>query len=251
MVPGTTGAGGVGRPTSDTKTENAQQSPNGFGGYLGNVKHFFETLKPLSDLLSSWALVIVGFFGVRIALGSLAAIRDQVGSSRVAADAAMASAEAAKASIEIATRSAELAENALHLTERADILVRAVEISTYPALSPESVICIVFKNYGPTRGSRVRITSRLILPDQIGIEESPLPSSVLGAGDTLCSGFAPMTRWAPQEMFLGIREGRVPLRFETEAVYFDVFGRRHHTKCSGMFMPIGCSFSHDENQEAD
>jgi hypothetical protein len=54
-----------------------------------------------------------------------------------------------------------------------------------------------------------------------------------------------------EETFLGVFAGKIPLRFEVEIIYFDVFDNRHYTKASGVFMPEVCAFRIDDNQEAD
>jgi hypothetical protein len=88
----------VGQPTSEAEKHNTHQPLSGLQSCLEKAKYFLGYVKPVSDLLSSWALVLIGAIGAYIALGSLAAIRDQVESGYIAANAAKAGAEAAKTS---------------------------------------------------------------------------------------------------------------------------------------------------------
>ena len=182
---------------------------------------------------SNWAVVLVGIAAGLMAYRSLGIIGRQT---------------------EAAVRAAELAENALHLTERADILVAGVPISTHPEFNGESVIAIVFKNFGRTRGNRVETNVRLLYVPEIELLNGgprPTLAAVLGAGDTLTSTFQPMRKCLNKATFGRIIGEDLVLRFEAEVVYFDVFDKRHRTKCSGTFMPNNCSFRIDANQEAD
>jgi hypothetical protein len=197
-----------------------------------------------------------------LALKTLSAIKEQariarigLHATRVAASAATVSAKAARESADTARATAELAETALHLTERADILIDGVTVSTSPAFTGDTVFRIVFKNFGRTRGNRVEISSRLLFVPEIKlIVEDNRPkilAAVLGAGKTLTSAFQFMRECLTEETFERIAQGELVLRFEAEVLYFDVFDKRHHTKCSGTFMPEACGFRVDANQEAD
>jgi hypothetical protein len=148
---------------------------------------------------------------------------------------------------------ADTAKRALEVTERADILVQAVPISTYPAFNGESVISIVLKNCGRTRGNRVVVDMGLVFVPEIEQipAEQPIVEAVLGAGDTMPVAFQPPRRCWTKETVGRIIDGGLTLRFEAEVVYFDVFDKRHRTKCSGAFDPGTCSFRIDANQEAD
>lgn len=174
--------------------------------------------------------------------------------TRIATSAATVGANAARESADTAARAAALAERALLLTERADVLVDAVPISTYPVFDADSVIKVVYKNFGRTRANRAQATTRLI-PVGVNLVEPDAPSeifaAIIGAGDTLPISFYPMRSWLNAETFIKIRDGEIARRFTTEIFYFDIFDKGHHTKCSGVFMPGTCSFRIDDDQEAD
>jgi hypothetical protein len=234
-LPPTADAGRIDKPTARNQTEEPKQKTN---------QIWEEVLLP--ETWANWALVIVGIVAARIALKTLGAIQRQVAANEVSAD-------AAKTSADTAARQAELAEKALHLTERADILIDAVSISTYPDFTPESEIKICFKNYGRTRGHDIRANVRLFVPDMenSATEAAPLPTTVVGAGDTYICGFQPLRDWLTGETYYGICNGQIPLRFEAQVVYSDVFGRPHSSRYSGVFRWESSSFRMDRDQEAD
>jgi hypothetical protein len=174
---------------------------------------------------------------LRVAQNSLVSLRQYVGLTEKLAESARAS--------------ADTATQALHLTERADILVSAAGMHEGPNFHSESIPCITFRNYGRTRGDRVDITCHMIVPDQTSSAERSIPSAVLGAGAAQTVSFDKMSCWMKQETFLGICAGETQLRFEAEVTYFDVFGKRHRAKASGIFIPETCGFRMDANQEAD
>lgn len=243
-------ASGVNEPPSRNETNPAREKTD---------QVWKKALTP--ETWPNWALVIVGGFAAYAAIRTLRAIKEQariarigLKATRVATSAATVSAKAARESADTATRAAELAEKTLHLTERADMLINAVPISTYPEFNADSVIHIVFKNFGRTRASRVEVTSQLFLVgiELAGTDAQPLPvAAAVGPGADLGVSFQPMHKWLNLETFEKICNGEIVLRFEAEAVYFDVFDKRHHTRCSGTFMPEHRAFGIDSNQEAD
>ena len=77
VSPGASPSGSVEKPASHTKTNDANQRGDSFEKFLQNLKKQFENFKPLSDILSAWALVLVGCGGVYAAIRTLRAIEGQ------------------------------------------------------------------------------------------------------------------------------------------------------------------------------
>jgi hypothetical protein len=212
----------------------------------------FPDLKDISDMLAGWALVVVGFFGVRIALRTLRAIENQVGSNQQSAEAALRQAVTAEEQTASAIRATELSERTILLTQRADVLVDGFKISTYPKLRNDSVLSLRVKNFGSTRANNVDIIAKIFNPDAAGpVPMNPLHSTVLGASDDMACSFQAIGEWTTSDTFRRISEGLVVLRFEAEIRYSDVFGKPHVTKCSGVFRPEICAFVMDADTEAD
>jgi hypothetical protein len=234
----------------DTKRDEATASGNSsdvpslllvlFSGILAFVAYLqWRSMERQVTIMERQTGIIDG--SLRVAQDSLVSLRQYVGLTEKLA-------ESAKASAETATQ-------ALHLTERADILIEAVTVSSYPEFTGDTVFRVVFKNFGRTRGIRVEIKSRLLfVPEMKLILKDDRPktlAAVLGPGKTLKSAFQFVRDTLTQETFDMIASGKVALRFEAEIAYFDVFGKPHHTKASGTFMPEHCRFRVDANQEAD
>jgi len=181
---------------------------------------------------SNWALFIAAVAATCIAIKSLGVIKRQT--------------------LE-AIGAGTLAKDALHLTERADILVCRVTMSTHPKFTGDTIIRIIFKNFGRTRANRVQMNGKLLFVPEIEvIQKGPeIVAAVLGAGATRPIAFQPFRASMTEETLDRIVRETLLLRFEAEVIYFDVFQKRHRTKCSGTFMPDPCIFRLDANQEAD
>jgi hypothetical protein len=146
-----------------------------------------------------------------------------------------------------AKRSAEFAELAVKTSERADVLLDAAGLSTGRDLSPQSRVQLIFKNYGRTRANDVRFDLRVTIPDTPDGSTLPLPPTPIGAGGRQTVTFQMFTEWVSKESFEGIRLGTIAMRFTGTVQYFDMFGERHITRCSGTFHHKAGAFMVDEN----
>jgi hypothetical protein len=151
-----------------------------------------------------------------------------------------------------AIRAGRLAEEALHLTERADILVESITLSspgTAPnTMSAQTVIKIVFKNFGRTRADEMHLRFWLGVPGAAPAPEPPRIPTVLGNGDTHPMPFPRIGECVNEITFRRILAGEIPLQFTGEVTYRDVFGLNHKTVCAGTFRPQPLGFDVDRNE---
>jgi hypothetical protein len=129
--------------------------------------------------------------------------------------------------------------DAVRLTQRADVLLDGIGISTHPqALGPLSEIAVVFKNYGTTRASAVRLDVWLNFADIQGTPEQDGPIVVIGPGETQRKRFEALHLSMDQKTADGIVSGEIPLTLIGSATYCDVFGKRHRTLCEGRYRAV-------------
>lgn len=126
--------------------------------------------------------------------------------------------------------------DAVRLTQRADVLIHSVDISTYPnPLTPATKISVIFKNYGPTRASNLRLEAALEYDDIRGLPQRERIPITLAAGENQVITFDPMGMHMKAETAQAIADGTAPFTFVAEATYFDVFGKKHHTLDRGSY----------------
>jgi hypothetical protein len=163
----------------------------------------------------------------------------------------------------IAYRAFEHERDAVRRTQRADLLF--YETSLIPRTKPsrltkDTELGLIFKNFGPTRASQVKLTinieiegfSQLIPDPRSVIDESPeLPRTVVGTGDTVQASFAQLGRLYSEDAIALASKGDRTLRYVATAEYTDVFGKGHHTICKGVYYGPVSGFVVLENNDAD
>jgi len=142
-------------------------------------------------------------------------MREALGTTKAAADAATRSAETA-------TSSAEVAERTMRLTERADVLVDSVEL-TNPQILIGSNVLLRLRNYGRTRANSMQVDCHYGLRGS-GIQDGfqpgfvgKRPIYVLGGGAELS-----FTTRHTVKSICGDNFGRI---FESEDRAFRVWGK--------------------------
>lgn len=150
-----------------------------------------------------------------------------------------------------AKRSATIAERALKLTQRADVLLETASIrfTQSQMLDGNSQVLLRFKNFGPTRANNLRFSILLQIPQIPEMQVPALPTSVLGASDSITISFDRFREFLTHQTFLDIANGVTPLTFNGTITYTDVFDLSHTTKCSGTYDPPSNMFRiKDESQ---
>lgn len=128
--------------------------------------------------------------------------------------------------------------DAVQLTQRADVLVDAVSISTDPGpLNHLTKISVVFKNYGPTRATNVRMNAWMEFAHIKGTKRDYLPAITMGAGDIQRVGFEAIGSFMDTETARKVRDGLIPLNFIAEVTYTDVFSKPHSCRFAGVYKP--------------
>jgi hypothetical protein len=235
------------KPSSPQEKKEPAATPNGI---------LEKAFAP--EMWSSWVLVLITGVGVFLALRSLRALRNQVDASKVAADAskvaadaALLQAQAAQQSAQTANRSAEIAEKSLLLTQRADILFDTVAISDTSDFGSLTELTLVFKNFGLTRARLLRLETRLFTSDTSCASPDSFAQSVVGPGDIVRCYYPALGKWVNSKTVVGILSGAIQLRYVAEISYCDVFGKRHRTRCSGVYARDLRKFMVEEDQQAD
>src|SRR5712691_1960413 len=183
-----------------------------------------------ANVIFTGLLVLIGIIGVWLALRSLKA-------TETAANAA--------------AKSAEVADRTLHLTQAADVHIVGVNLEP-KALTMDTVVSVVVRNYGRTRA--VNFTNNLIL----GIKGLPLgptqPRSdigvTLGARQPYNLVFDPLRNRLTTEGLAMVLGGQAVLQIWGSLRYRDVFGKAHIVDCEGTYNPKEGDFfiDHDEDR---
>ncbi|MGA2772584.1 MAG: hypothetical protein ABSG26_17380 [Bryobacteraceae bacterium] len=154
----------------------------------------------------------------------------------------------------LTAQATELTRQALHLTECADVVVVGIE-SNVPGGRATPIhlfhtieFTLVFKNCGRSRANQIVAKFWMGVPDAEETEQPQPPTTVLGAGDTLRLRFRPVSECVNNRTLVQIADGAVPLRFEGQLTYVDIFGLPHSTECSGSLDPETCHFMLDRNE---
>jgi hypothetical protein len=111
-----------------------------------------------------------------------------------------------------------------------------------------TVVTVIFKNFGRTRADHVHFRFTFGVPDGEPVPEPPRIPTVLGPGDTFPMPFPRIGQCVNKTTFQQIMASEVPLRFAGEVTYKDVFGFEHWTRCGGTFCPNPVGFDVDENK---
>jgi hypothetical protein len=145
-------------------------------------------------------------------------------------------ANSAKDNAEAARKSAEIAEMAVKLSERADVLVQAAVLDLGQTIGGgDSRVVLRFKNFGNTRATDVTLSLNLSIEGVPDTDSSRIPPITMGKGDEQTISSARFIEFLNLETARNVLSGRMPLRFETQALYQDVFGTAHRTFCAGTF----------------
>jgi hypothetical protein len=233
----------IDRPAANNKKQNAQHKPR---------RVWKKAFAP--ETWSNWLLAILGIVGGILALRSLNVLRDQTASNKLSAD-------AAKQSADISGKAAKLAESTLLLTERADILIERIETSTGKSFNADTIVTVIFKNYGRTRANAVvskgwivfRETREELLQLTDAEPDETIPPTVpvvVGAGNILPFVIRPPVNQLNDEGIIAVNSGKLATSFGAQVTYLDVFGKSHCMKARGIFNPATHSF-HIAKSESD
>jgi hypothetical protein len=135
----------------------------------------------------------------------------------------------------------------VRLTQRADVLIDSINTSNSGGLTPDTVVTVVFKNFGPTRANEILLDAWLgVEGSEIG-EPEPLPMTALATGDTLPYAFHPLHERMTADAFKRLQTGELTLRITGTLKYRDVFKRPHAVDFVARWRPEGNFFSTDKN----
>lgn len=150
-----------------------------------------------------------------------------------------------------AKRSADYAERTARLTRRADILLDAVSLNFGQSMGgQESRVILVFKNFGPTRGNEVKLVLNIVIPGVLATDSSLIPALAMGAGDTKQISSQQFADFLNDKTAQDIFTRQIPLKFEAEATYVDVFSAPHKSFYAGTYDWETQTF-HIDKHEAD
>lgn len=130
---------------------------------------------------------------------------------------------------------------AVRLTQRADILVSQVGVQPRlnpSILTPNTIVSVTFKNFGPTRASGVRFSIAL---DNEELSPAPshhdtnLPVITLAAGEDTSVNHAQLGRFFTPETIQKMSKGEVKLAVDARVSYRDVFGKRHQSHSRAVY----------------
>jgi hypothetical protein len=206
-------------PTSQTKEKNSQPNPDD-RVYSVNVVSQPESRR------DPWFVAYVVFTGVSVLVGlsTLGLLYRQTSATKIAAYAAK--------------KSADIAEMAVKLSERADVLLQGAVLETGQAVSGgDSRVVVRFKNFGHTRASNVALSLNILIEGVPDSDSGRIPPITMGAGDEQTVSSGRFTEFLTFETARNVLSGKLPLHFETQALYQDVFGAAHRTFCAGRFEP--------------
>lgn len=135
-----------------------------------------------------------------------------------------------------AKKNAEVTEMALKLSERADVLLSGVTLDHGDDPGGKSTRVVAqYKNFGRTRAKDVKLTLNLIIEGVPATDSSRIPRISLGAGDTQSVSSQRFVEFLTETTANDVLLGKLPLRFETEAVYMDVFDNAHKSYYTGLW----------------
>jgi hypothetical protein len=208
-TPTTPQASPIGQPTS--RAENKRETEK--NAYLKHV------LSP--EILPSWLLFVVAATGVYFAWRTLRGLEIQTSALNTTAQAA--------------NKSADVAEQALRLSQRADVLLNAAIFNHGTVLSAEDAFVVVeFKNFGSTRARNVQLSLNLVVEGVPTSDCKRLPPITMGAGNIKRVNSGYFVEFLTPQTTNDIFQGKLPLRFEGQASYEDVFGQKHTTHATGL-----------------
>lgn len=170
---------------------------------------------------SNWSLVLIGIVTAWIALGTLGDIKTQT--------------IAAKISAEAAKKSAEIAEMSLKLAERADILLNSCGLKSVQGDGPSHRVIVEYKNFGRTRAKDVKFTLNLIIEGVPETDSGLIPLVTVGAGETKSISSQRFGDFLSVQTANALFSRKIPLRFESEVTYKDVFDTPHAAKYVGTY----------------
>jgi len=183
------------------------------------------------------SLLFVGMFGVLYARRTLIAIRRQLVEIKRAGIQAHKMIDAAKQQAEASTASYIEARDTARLTQCADVLIDVIELeNAYPHFQHSSRIRIVFRNYGPTLATNVKLDFTL-QPGTLGDIPNLGGPIVIASQATAAIIYATFSElgWGPN--LSDIQSGIILLKFKGTISYQDVFGYTHTTDCFGQYNP--------------
>jgi hypothetical protein len=137
----------------------------------------------------------------------------------------------------VAVRAFHEQRDATRLTQRADVLISKATVVPPSDLVPTSLISIEFKNFGPTRASKVKLGAWLEFADISGPQERPEVVTTLGPGDSQSVAFDHLSAFMNSDTAKAINAGTQTLRFVAVSTYDDVFGKPHRTRSEAVYSP--------------
>jgi hypothetical protein len=235
------------KPVSNTAQQPADTVPKQVGPIENKVtadshqEHDgAQTIKEINDsllVMFTGALAVVGYLQYRALRDHEKWMRRNIAISKSAADAA--------------TKSANVAESALKLSERADVLLNAAMFKHGTILSGKDArVVLEFKNFGRTRANNLKYTFNLIIEGVPPTDSSKVPQVTMGAGETQHISSQRLVEFLAEDTAQGIFQDKIPLKFEAEVVYKDVFGDPHRSYYEGTLDCATYTFRVDK-QDAD
>jgi hypothetical protein len=135
-----------------------------------------------------------------------------------------------------AKKNSEIAEMAVKLSERADVLVQSAALDPGQTISGgDSRVVIRYKNFGNTRATNSALSMNLLIEGVPATNSGRIPPITMGAGDEQTISSERFIAFLNLETAKKVLSGQTALRFETQALYQDVFGGAHRTFCAGTF----------------
>jgi hypothetical protein len=184
----------------------------------------------------------------QIASGQTADMRASINEATRAATAMEGIAKASKVTADAAKLSADTARDTLYLTQSADVQM-ADTIWNQPSAQgvPETIITIVFKNFGHTAARNVMFDVTLGIPGRpFTMNEAPSPPVTLAAQQVANVGFRPLWQIITNpEDLAKIVAGIEKMRLHGSVSYDDVFGRHHETTFGSVYIERSTSFKID------
>lgn len=132
-----------------------------------------------------------------------------------------------------AKKSSDLAETTMKIIDAPDLSLNNVGLVPSGAITPDSHVALIVKNFGGSRAKNARSLVKLIIPEAPESEFSPETFSV-GRGGTQTIRFLTFKETLNRETFDKIVRGEISVRFSGDITYEDVFGQTYTLNCRGI-----------------
>jgi hypothetical protein len=132
-----------------------------------------------------------------------------------------------------AKKSSDLAETTMKVIEAPGLFLDNVGLVPPGAITPDSHVAMLVKNFGGSRAKNVRSFVKLIIPEVPECELSP-ETFAIGRGGTQIIRFLAFKDTLNRETFDKVVRGEISVRFSGDITYEDVFGERYMLNCRGV-----------------